>query len=89
MAAKSRGEILGAGIIGTGWVSGEYVKAFVKNPHTEIVAICSREKERAQAKINEYGLGRCTAYDQLEEMLKNPALDLVAICTPPHLHKFP
>ncbi len=86
MAAKSRDKILGAGIIGAGWVSGEYVKAFVKNPHTEIVAICSREKERAQAKINDYGLGRCTAYDQLEEMLKNPALDLVAICTPPHLH---
>ena len=77
---------LGAGIIGTGWVSGEYLKAFERNPHTEVVAICSREKVRAQEKAKEYQIKNCTAYDQLDEMLKNPALDLVVVCTPHHLH---
>ncbi len=84
MAQKS--DRLGAGIISTGWVSGEYVKAFEKNPHTEVVAICSRDKARARAKADEHGLKNCTAYDSVEEMLKNPSLDLVAVCTPHHLH---
>ncbi len=77
---------LGAGIISTGWVSGEYVKAFEKNPHTEVVAICSRDKSRARAKAAEHRLKNCTAYDSVEEMLKNPSLDVVVVCTPHHLH---
>lgn len=77
---------LGAGIIGTGWVSGEYVKAFELNPHTEVRGIVSREKARAEAKAAEHKLARCRGYDRLEDMLADPDIHIVAICTPHHLH---
>jgi len=73
-------------ILGTGDVSGEHIKAFQQNPHTEVVAILSRELARAEAKAQEHGLQRCRSYTDLREMLKNEAIHIVAICTPHHLH---
>lgn len=77
---------LGVGIIGTGWVSGEHIRAFEANPHTEVRGIVSRDKARAQAKAAELGLRRAQAYDRLEDMLGNPEIHIVSICTPHHLH---
>lgn len=79
-------ELLGAAILGTGDVSGEYIKAFHKNPHTEVRAILSREAARAEAKAREYGLERCRAYTSLDELLRADDIHVVAICTPHHLH---
>jgi predicted dehydrogenase len=77
---------LGAGIIGTGWVSDEYVKAFQKNPHCEVVALCSRDAARAKAKAAEHRLQNCAAFADPAEMLKASGLDIVVVCTPHHLH---
>jgi len=77
---------LGAGIIGTGWVSDEYIKAFKKNPHCEVAAICSRGADRAKAKASEHGLTHCAVFTDPAEMLKEKAIDIVAICTPHHQH---
>ncbi len=77
---------LGVGIVGTGWVSGEYVRAFEANPHTEVRGIVSREKARAQAKALENKLTHCHAYDRLEAMLEDSDIRIVSICTPHHLH---
>lgn len=77
---------LGAGIVGTGWVSGAHIRAFEANPHTEVRGIVSRDKGRAAAKAAEHGLARCRAYDRLEEMLEAPDIQIVSICTPHHLH---
>lgn len=77
---------LGAGIIGTGAVSDEYIKALQKNPRCEVVAICSRDASRAKAKAAEHGLQNCAAFADPAEMLKAPDLDIVAVCTPHHLH---
>ena len=79
-------DTLGVGIIGTGWVSGEYIRAFSMNPHTEIVAICSRSKERAAAKAAEYDLDKCTFVTDPEDMMKLPGIDIVCINTPNFLH---
>lgn len=77
---------LGVGLIGTGWVSNEYIKAFRKNVHCEVAAICSRDRARAAAKAAEHGLSGCAAFDDLAEMLKEKAIDIVAICTPHDQH---
>lgn len=77
---------MGVGIIGTGWVSGEYIRAFSMNPHTEVVAICSRDKAKAEAKAAEYGLQRCASFTDPEKMMKIPGLDIVCINTPNFLH---
>jgi predicted dehydrogenase len=77
---------LGVGIIGTGWVSGEYIRAFESNPHTEVRGLVSRERARAQAKAEACAAPHCRPYDRLEEMLADTSIHIVVICTPHHLH---
>ncbi len=77
---------LGAGIVGTGWVSGEYIRAFEANSHTEVRGITSREMARARAKAEQHGLAHCRSYNHLDEMLQDPSIHIVALCTPHHLH---
>lgn len=77
---------LGVGIVGTGWVSGEYVKAFQQNAHTEVRGIVSREVERAKAKIADHGLKHAGPHSDLRSLLDDAGIHLVVICTPHHLH---
>lgn len=77
---------LGVGIIGTGWVSGEYIRAFEANPHTQVVGLVSRDRARATAKAEAFGASHCRAYERLDEMLADSAVQIVVICTPHHLH---
>jgi predicted dehydrogenase len=76
----------GVGILGTGWVAGSHIQAFQANPHTEVRAILSRNRDRAAAAAAGHKLGRCSAYDQLEKLLADPTVQIVSICTPHHLH---
>jgi len=77
---------MGVAILGTGWVSGEHIKAFQQNPHTDVRAILSRERARAEARIGDYGLTGCRAYTDLDELLKDESIRIVSICTPHQLH---
>lgn len=77
---------LGVLIHGAGWVSTQHIAAYQCNPHTEILAVCSRTLEGARRRIQESGLGGVVAYDDFEKALAHPGLDLVSICTPQHLH---
>lgn len=77
---------LGAAILGTGDVSGEHIRAYQANPHTQVRAILSRDRARAQAKAREHGLEYCRAYTDLDELLRADDIHVVSICTPHHLH---
>jgi predicted dehydrogenase len=77
---------LGAAVIGTGWVSGEHIKAYQRNPHVEVRAIVSRVGDRAAAKARAFGLRNCRAYSSVEAMLGDDSVQLVSVCTPHHLH---
>ena len=79
----------GVGILGPGWVAGEYVKAFGKNPQTEVVALCSRSQERAEQKARAWGLDDVALYTDYQRMLADPRVDVVAICTPNCAHVEP
>ena len=70
------------GVIGTGWVASAHIDTFSAIDGCEIVAICSRSKERAAAKISVHQLKHATAYDDLSTFLAHPGLDVVVICTP-------
>lgn len=72
----------GIGIIGTGWVAGAHIENFKKIAGCEVVAVCSRSKGRAEAKINEHGLNDARAYQKLADMLADERVDVVAVCTP-------
>jgi predicted dehydrogenase len=77
---------LGIAVLGTGDVSGEHIKAFAAHPNAEMRAILSRDRGRAEAKAQQYGLGKCRAYTDLDELLRADDIDAVSICTPHHLH---
>lgn len=76
---------LGVLIHGAGWVSTQHIQAFQQNPHTEVVAVSSRTVEGAQARAAGSGL-EVACYGDYEKALSQPGVDIVAVCTPQHLH---
>lgn len=79
-------ETLGTAIIGSGWVAGEYIRAFTTNPKTGLRAICSRTEEGARAKAREFGVS-CDVYTDYEKMAARDDIQLVVVASPPHVHK--
>jgi len=79
---------LGAAVWGAGWVAGEHVRAFARNPHTSDVAVGSRTLEGARRKMVDLGLAEdvCRAYDDLDSLLADDRVRIVSVCTPNYLH---
>ena len=77
---------LGVGIVGTGWVSGEHIRAFTKNPHTRVVGVCGRNATKARAKVEECGID-CETTESFDHLLARPDVDIISIATPPHIHR--
>jgi predicted dehydrogenase len=77
---------LGVLIHGAGWVSGEHIKAFQANPHTQVVALSSRRMESVKKRAAEAGLVNIGMYTDLCSALRHDGVDIVSICTPQHVH---
>lgn len=73
------------GIIGTGTVASNFAADFVHTTDSELVAITSRNLDRAKSFASK--LGAPQAYDNYAEMLANGSVDIVYIATPHHRHK--
>lgn len=73
---------LGIGVIGTGWVAGAHIDNFKRVAGCPVVAVCSRKRDRAAAKIAQHGLTDAAAYDDVARFLKHDGLDIVVIATP-------
>ena len=76
---------LGVGIIGCGWVAGEYVKAFQADARSEIRALVSRHRANAERYRDRYDL-RCAMDTDAAGMLGRNDVDIVVVCTPHDLH---
>jgi predicted dehydrogenase len=72
---------LGAAIVGTGWVSHEYVKAFAADPRTELRALVSADAARARARAAEWGLQGIDCHGSLEPVLADPGVHIVVLCS--------
>jgi predicted dehydrogenase len=77
---------LGVGVVGPGWSGGEHIKAYMNNPHAEVLAVCGRDEARTKAKLAEVGLEKCDVYTDYEKMLKRNDIDVISICTPNDRH---
>lgn len=77
---------LGVGIVGTGWVAGEHIRAFQGHGGTEVVALCGRQAEKTKAFAGEFGLN-CETFTDYEKMLAHPGVDIISIATPPDCHR--
>ena len=73
----------GFGIIGAGMISHIHAKAIGDIPNAKIKGVYNVNPGKAEAFASQYD---CTAYHQLEDLLANPAIDIVCICTPSGAH---
>jgi predicted dehydrogenase len=81
-------ERLGVAIQGAGNVSTEHLRAYLNNPHVEVVAIGSRTLEGAERKARQVGLDRSRVrlYDDYADLLADRRVDAISICTPHTRH---
>src|SRR3989304_1818838 len=84
LLSRSQMSKLRVGIQGAGWVSGEHIKAYMKNPNCQVVAISSRKLSSAERKAKEAGLTDVKCLTDYDALLKE--VDVVSICTPQNLH---
>ncbi len=74
----------GFGIIGCGNIAGSHLNAIKSCPEAELVAACDIDEAKGQkfAAAN----GKVNFYLDYNQMVKDPAVDVVCICTPSGLH---
>jgi predicted dehydrogenase len=76
----------GFGIIGCGMISKFHAKAIADLADADLVACFDLNPERAEALASEFG-GK--GYSDLSQMLANPGVDVVTICSPSGAHMEP
>ncbi len=76
----------GFGIIGCGMIANFHAKAIADIEDAEFVACFDLTSERAEKLASEFG---GTGYSDLSEMLSNPSLEIVTICSPSGAHMEP
>jgi len=76
---------LGVGIVGLGWVAGAHIEAFKSVRGARVTAVCSRRVHDPKALEAAWGLP-LRAYTDYSEMLRDPAVQVVDVCTPHPLH---
>src|SRR6185295_14414666 len=72
----------GVGIIGAGWVAGEYVKIFANHPQAELVGVYNRTPGKATALLESLGAG-AREYASLDELFDDERVQIIASCTHP------
>ena len=70
--------------IGTGAITRSMLKEFQRSPVLHCTAIYSRKEETGRALAEEFGLGR--VYTSMDEMLCDPAIDMVYVASPNSIH---
>jgi predicted dehydrogenase len=63
-----------------------YASSAARIPGTRVVSVVSRSLAGATALAEQAGAGQVGVYDELAACLANPAVDLVCISSPNHLH---
>ena len=76
---------LGVGVLGAHtWAERAHLPGYAANDRVELVAICDIEIERAKAMAARFGAKRfCSDH---RELLADPAVHMVDVCTPTHTH---
>ncbi|TWU10887.1 Gfo/Idh/MocA family protein [Allorhodopirellula heiligendammensis] len=77
---------IGIGIVGVGMISNFHAKAIADSANGRLVGCYNRSSERAQQFAAAHN---CQVYGSLEDMLADPEISAVAICTPSGAHLEP
>jgi UDP-N-acetyl-2-amino-2-deoxyglucuronate dehydrogenase len=74
---------LGTALIGLGKVAATHASALVSLPESRFVAVHDADPERCEAFARSYGV---KAYKRLDDLLEDPDVQVVSICTPHPQH---
>ena len=81
--------LIKVGIIGCGGIAnGKHMPALKKVADCEMVAFCDIIPERAEKAAKEYGTPDAKVYVDYKELLKDPQIEVVHVCTPNRSHSF-
>jgi predicted dinucleotide-utilizing enzyme len=72
------------GILGTGWIAERFISTVQRNTRQRIEAIGSRGADRSAAFATRFGVPR--SYGSYEQLVADPALDVVYVATPHNAH---
>jgi len=73
------------GIIGYSWVSGAHIEAINKTSFATVTAVCSSRKLNSEEVSSQHG-GTITCYTDLAQMLADPEIHVISICSYPADH---
>ena len=73
------------GILGTGFIAGEFAKGLGSIAKAQLLGISSRKPANARTFARVFQVPRF--YDSYEELVRDPDIDVVYIATPNHTHK--
>jgi predicted dehydrogenase len=73
-----------AGLIGAGFVGPLHVEAVRRLGYVDVKGIAASSRESAEEKAGRLNIER--AYSSYEELMADPAIEVVHICTPNYLH---
>lgn len=74
---------LNCAVVGLGAIGPTHVKSILETPNANLYAVCDIVPEKADKYAAETG---CKAFYDFDEMIKDPAIDLVHICLPSGMH---
>jgi UDP-N-acetyl-2-amino-2-deoxyglucuronate dehydrogenase len=75
---------INVGLVGAGWISGVHADSWASVQGAELVAVADLDAERAESFARKYRLPAW--YSSVEDMLADPSIDAVDVCTPPIDH---
>ena len=76
---------LGVGVLGAHtWAEKAHLPGYVADPRVDLVALCDVVPERAAAMARQFGAKR--VYTRPEDLLADPLVEMVDVCTPTDTH---
>lgn len=69
------------GVIGTGSISHEHIRAYLKNENVELYALCDINPARVHSMAEQYGVPQERAFTDMADLLALPEIDAVSVCT--------
>lgn len=73
-----------AGVIGTGFIGPAHIEAIRRIGNAEVVAICSIDDASAKAVADKYAIKKI--YNDWQQIISDPEVDIIHNCTPNFLH---
>ena len=78
---------LKVGIIGCGGIAnGKHMPSLSKIPNVQMVAFCDIVEEKAQKAAEKFGVAGAKVYTDYTELLADPEIEVVHVCTPNRSH---